>query len=67
MTDRQMFTKEQLAERWHVSTYTIMRWYRKGALQGVALSRHIVRFPASVVENFERGGVPKNGLSKRKQ
>lgn len=60
MTDEVMFTKEQLAERWQVSEYTVMRWYRKGALRGVALSEHIVRFPASAVYSFERGGVPKD-------
>lgn len=66
MTNESMFTKEQLAERWQVSQYTIMRWYRKGALQGVALSDHTVRFPASAVHAFERGGVPKNHVAKRR-
>jgi predicted site-specific integrase-resolvase len=66
MTDDIMFTKEQLAERWQVSEYTIMRWYRKGALRGVALSDKTVRFPATVVHDFERSGVPKDQAAKRR-
>jgi hypothetical protein len=67
MAERIMFTKDQLAERWQVSEYTVMRWYRKGALRGVALSDHTVRFPASAVYAFERDGVPKDDAAKRRR
>lgn len=51
---RDVFTREEVADRWGVNVRTITREIERGRLRAFRVGR-CVRIPVSAVEEYERG------------
>jgi MarR-like DNA-binding transcriptional regulator SgrR of sgrS sRNA len=66
MTDQTLFTRAELAERWHCSTRTIDRLRRLRRLAWLNISgkqgrKPLIRFPLNGIQKFEQTGEQNDG------
>jgi excisionase family DNA binding protein len=55
MSDKELLTAEEAAEKLRIAKRTLLTWARENKIQSVNLSRKVVLFTAEAVDDFVEG------------
>jgi excisionase family DNA binding protein len=58
-----LLTTAEVAQRLHVTRFTVQRWVRQGQIPHIRLAGRWVRISPETVERIEREGVPKMAVA----